>query len=143
MVQFDSILYMYIYGGHTLLDEDPIALGATSFAHYESRAYTHFISCDQREHMQVTRNCHLKTVIRYASHWMCCVCAPGVSALFVKYELLELWVNTTYVLLFLYQNATQHSKNLIHKPNRYILCQKHFVSNFRMRPTSVSEEVAT
>lgn len=43
MIRFDSLLNMYIYRGHTLLDKDPIALGATSFAHYESRADTHFI----------------------------------------------------------------------------------------------------
>jgi hypothetical protein len=36
----DSLLNMYIYGGHTLLAKGPNALERTSFAHYESRAYT-------------------------------------------------------------------------------------------------------
>jgi hypothetical protein len=35
-----SLLNMYIYGGHTLLAKGPNALERTSFAHYESRAYT-------------------------------------------------------------------------------------------------------
>jgi hypothetical protein len=40
----DSLLNMYIYGGHTLFAKGPNALERTSFAHYEPRAYTNICS---------------------------------------------------------------------------------------------------